>query len=155
MAVGVGTVVTILLQSSGAVIGILFALADAEVFHDLSQLFPLLLGAHIGTCTTALLGSLGTSITARRGALAHLLFNVLTTALALAVAPWLLKQVAGTADGLVRQTANLHTAVMVMGALWALPLRGLLARLVERVSPSRAPVPDSSFLDDALLDKPE
>ena len=154
-AVGVGTAVTMLIQSSGAVIGILFALAGAHVFQDLAQVFPLVLGAHIGTCSTALLGSLGTSITARRGALAHLTFNILTTALALAIGPLLIRLVEASTGDPVRRIANLHTLVMVAGALWALPLRGPLARLVELLSPSRTPVPDSSHLDESLLDKPE
>ena len=154
-AVGAGAVVTVLLQSSGAVIGILFALAGAHVFSDINQVFPLVLGAHIGTCSTALLGSLGASITARRGALAHVMFNLITAALALAAAPWLVKIVTASNADLVRQIANLHTAVMLLGAVWAVPLRHPLARLVELVSPTRNRAPDSSFLDEALLDKPE
>lgn len=154
-AVGVGTAVTIAIQSSGAVIGILFALIGAEVFHDLSEVFPLLLGAHIGTCTTALLGSIGTTITARRGAFAHLLFNIVITAAALAAGPILLRAVAATSPDLIRQTANLHTAVMLGGALLILPIAPLFARLVVLLSPSRQPIPPGSHLQEDLLDKPE
>lgn len=155
VAIGIGAFATFAIQSSGATLGILFALSDAGIFHHLDQIFPLVLGAHIGTCSTALMGSMGTSITARRGALAHLMFNVLTTVVCLAIAPWLLKVVAGTTDSLTRQTANLHTAIMVVGAVWALPLRTPLARLVELLTPSKSPAPDSSFLDASLLEKPE
>jgi phosphate:Na+ symporter len=154
-ALAVATLATVVIQSSGALIGILFALSEAGVFHSLDQIFPLVLGAHIGTCTTALLGSVGTSITARRGAVAHLLFNILNAALALALGPWLVSWVAGTADGLIRQTANLHTIVMLLGIVWALPLRHPFARLVEWITPSSSPVPDSSFLDATWLEKPE
>lgn len=155
IALGVSAFTTFAIQSSGATLGILFALADAGVLHDLDQVFPLVLGAQIGTCTTALMGSMGTSITARRGAVAHLAFNMLNVTLCMVLAPWLLKLVAGTADGLTRQTANLHTAIMVLGALWAIPLRTPFARLVEWITPSSSPVPDSSFLDTSLLEKPE
>ena len=155
VAIGIGAFATFVIQSSGATLGILFALSDAGIFHQLDQVFPLVLGAHIGTCTTALLGSMGTSITARRGAVAHLMFNVITTAVCLAIAPWLLKTVADSAGTLTRQTANLHTAVMLVGVVWALPLRSPFARLVEWITPSASPVPDSSFLDATLLEKPE
>lgn len=154
-AIGIGALATFAIQSSGATLGILFALSDAGIFNRLDQIFPLVLGAHIGTCTTALMGSMGTSITARRGAMAHLMFNIITTAVALAVGPWLLKVVAGSADGLTRQTANLHTAIMLVGMVWALPLRAPFARLVTWITPSAAPAPDSSFLDSSLLEKPE
>lgn len=154
-ALAIAAVGTAVIQSSGAMIGILFALIGAGVFTSIEPIFPLVLGAHIGTCSTALLGSIGTSIEARRGALAHLLFNVFGSALALAAAPLLLPYVKSTSPDLVRQTANLHTAVMVMTALAVLPLRRPFTWIVRAVSPSRAPPPPPSHLEEDALLKPE
>ena len=149
------TLITGVVQSSGATVGVLFALSSAGVFTQLSQVFPLLLGAHIGTCATALLGSIGTNIEARRAAVTHLLFNVLGAALAIAMLRFYLWVIPLTADDLVRQIANAHTLIQLVNALVVLPFVGLFARLVELVSPSKAPPPERSHLRDRYLSTPE
>ena len=154
-AVGLSAGATAIIQSSGATIGILFALIGAGVFQSIEPVFPLVLGAHIGTCSTALLGAIGTSIEARRGAVAHLAFNVIGVALALAAAPVLIPYIQGTSPDLVRQTANLHTVVMLLGLIFVLPLRAPFTALVRVLTPSRKPPPASSHLDEEALKKPE
>lgn len=72
----VGTVVTGILQSSSASVGILQTLAMNGVVNWNAAVF-ITLGQNIGTCVTALLSSLGTNRTAKRAAVIHLLFNVL------------------------------------------------------------------------------
>lgn len=155
MAVALSTAATIMIQSSGAIIGILFALIGAGVFQTLDPIYPLVLGAHIGTCSTAILGSIGTSIEGRRGAIAHLLFNLVGTVLALAAGPWMIQLIQCTSSDLVRQTANLHTAVMALTALVVLPLRAPFVWTVRAITPTRQPPPAASFLDDSALRKPE
>ncbi|HMP75525.1 MAG TPA: Na/Pi symporter [Kiritimatiellia bacterium] len=155
IALGISATATALIHSSGATIGILFALIGAGVFNSIEPIFPLVLGAHIGTCSTALLGSIGTSIEARRGAIAHLVFNVIGAALALAAAPILIPFIESTSPNLVRQTANLHTAVMAFTLLFVLPLRAPFTALVRGLTYSRQPPPPSSHLDEAALNKPE
>ena len=71
---------TLLLQSSSASIGILIALA-AEGLLPLSAALPILYGDNIGTCTTALISSIGASKNAQRAAVMHLTFNVKQTIL--------------------------------------------------------------------------
>ncbi len=149
------TAVTGVIQSSGATIGMLFALASAGVFRDLANVFPLVLGAHIGTCATALLGSIGTNLDARRSALAHLLFNVIGAALAALASPLYLAVLPLTADDLTRQIANTHTLVQFVNALLFLPFTGPYARLIERLTPSRKPPAQRSFLEDKYLARPE
>lgn len=149
------TAVTGIIQSSGATIGMLFALANAGVFADLSNVFPLVLGAHVGTCATALLGSLGTNLEARRLALAHLLFNGLGVVLAALMASfylWFIPQLGGD---LMRQIANTHTAVQLLNAMIVLGMVPLFVRFVVWISPSRKPPEAKSFLDDAHLKMPE
>lgn len=151
----VSTLVTGIIQSSGAMVGMLFALAGAGVFTSFDNVFPLLLGAHVGTCVTALLGSLGTGIDARRVALAHLLFNLLGALLAALMAGVWLQVVPALGGDLTRQIANAHTAVQLFNALVVLAVLPLFTALVVKLSPSRAPPPQPSYLDENLLERPE
>ena len=121
----------------------------------MEQIVPVVLGAHIGTCATALLGSLGTHIEARRCAVAHLVFNLFNVSLAIACRQHLYRFLPLTASDLVRQTANLHTLVMTAGALLLLPLSGPYARFIRLITYSRKPLPEKSFLDPELLATPE
>ncbi len=154
IAFGVGILAAAAIHS-GPVIGTCFALIQAGVFQGLEQVFPIVLGAHIGTCVTTLLASIGANIEARRSACSHLLFNVITSGLALALAPVFLKLIPMTSGDLLRQTANMHTAVMLFGALLILPVTPLFARFVARVIPSKKPLPPRSFLDPGLVKYPE
>lgn len=76
LGVIVGTVFTLIVQSSSATIGILQGLY-AEGAISLQASLPVLIGDNIGTTITAILASLGASIAARRAALTHVLFNVI------------------------------------------------------------------------------
>ena len=155
LGIGASSLVTGIIQSSGATIGMLFALATAGVFTDLTAAFPLILGAHIGTCATALLGSLGTILDARRAALSHLVFNLGGALLAAAMAPlylWLIPTIGGD---MVRQIANTHTAVQLFNSLLILPFVGLFAHMIVRMTPSRKPPEEASHLDERYLVTPE
>lgn len=149
------TLVTGVIQSSGAAIGMLFALATAGVFTDIRQVFPLVLGAHVGTCATALLGCIGTNIDARRAALSHLMFNVLGALLAVAMRDVYLWILPHTATDLTHQIANAHTMVQGVGVLLVLPVTGAFARVVVALSPSKAKPPEPSHLEERYLDMPE
>ncbi len=146
---------TAVIQSSGATIGMTFVLISAGVFTQLHQVYPLVLGAHLGTSATALLASIGTGIEARRAAIGNLVFNVFNTLLALAAAPLFLWVIPLTADSLVHQTANLHTAVMAVAAVLLLPFTGLYALGIEKLTPSKKPAGPGTFLDPALTPTPE
>ncbi len=151
----ISTLVTGVIQSSGATIGMLFALAGAGVFTSLSNVFPLILGAHVGTCVTALLGALGAGIEARRVALAHLLFNLLgaiLAALMISVYVWFVPLLGGD---LMRQIANTHTAVQLLNSLLVLLALPAFVALVVKLSPSKQPPAQPSFLEETLLDRPE
>lgn len=151
----VSLTITGIIQSSGATIGMCFALIQAGIFTRLSQVYPLVLGAHIGTCATALLGSIGTHIEARRAAVAHLLFNVFNVTMAIITAPILMRVVAITSRDLTHQTANLHTLVMVLASAIVLPFSRQYVRLVRRMVPSRRPPPEPTYLDEELIPYPE
>jgi len=163
----VATLVTAVIQSSGAVIGMVFALIAAGVITNLEQAWPIIIGANVGTCATALLGSIGAGGAARRSALAHLLFNLFSAAAGIAAAPLiyrtipLLRPVApGAAADLVRQALIQQCAIanavkMIVTALAALPFTPLLATAVTRLTPRGAPLRTPSLLDTDLLGHPE
>ena len=84
LGVLVGAILTAVIQSSSASVGILQALsATGAVSYGAA--IPIIMGQNIGTCVTALLSSLGTNKNARRASIIHLLFNVIGTVVWLAV----------------------------------------------------------------------
>ena len=156
MGVLISALLTALMTSSGAMIGLCFALVKAGVFTRFDQVAVVVLGAHIGTCIVPIMASLSMRIGAWRAAIAHLVFNIANVLLALAAWPlfvWVCEYSAP--DNLLRQAANLHTFAMVFATAALLPFTGLFTRLVRGVTPSKEPVPAPSFLDTKLLAKPE
>lgn len=79
-----GALITAVIQSSSASVGILQALA-ATGSITFSAAFPIILGQNIGTCITALISAVGTSRNAKRTAVVHLFFNIIGAALALSI----------------------------------------------------------------------
>jgi phosphate:Na+ symporter len=150
------TLLTSIIQSSGATISMAFALVQAGVLTSVEQTMPIILGAHIGTCATALLGSIGTSMNAKRSAYAHLIFNIFNAILAsLLKSPLVALLVWMSPDNVLRQSANLHTVVMVVAAFLVLPFSTPYAKLITRLFRSRKPEPEPSYLDNKLLEYPE
>ena len=132
-----GAVVTALIQSSSASVGILQALAStAQV--SCGAAIPIIMGQNIGTCVTAMLSSVGTGRSARRTALVHLSFNVIGTAVLLAVFwlvraldawPWLAEPIDRTG------IAVAHSVFNIAATLLLLPLTGALEHLACRLVP--------------------
>jgi len=147
--------ITGIIQSSGAVIGMGFALISAGVITNLEGIYPLIVGANIGTCVTGLIGSIGTTINARRLAIAHLLFNVLSAAAAIAAAPLVYRYIPLTSSDLIHQAANINTIKMLLSALLLLPFAPLFANATVLLVRSRREQPETSHLDVALLIRPE
>ncbi|MDF3127774.1 Na/Pi symporter [Kiritimatiellaeota bacterium B1221] len=155
MGVGIAAGITAVIQSSGATIGMVFALIHAGAITSLPGAYPIVIGAGIGTCVTALLGSIGTSIQARRTAVSHLVFNLFSVAVGLAISPWIYKWMGAIPGDLVHQAANANMMRMVLSALLLLPVAGFYAKGVVWITPSKKAMPDGSFLDDELLTHPE
>lgn len=127
----VGAVVTALLQSSSASVGILQALASSGAISLEAALF-ILFGQNIGTCVTALMASVGASRTAKRAAVVHLLFNLLGALLFVLItlltpfASWV-RAAAGV--HLRLQIAFSHIVFNVVTTAVLLPLSSLLERM--------------------------
>jgi len=146
LGIALALAVTGVLQSSGATIGMCFALIQAGVFTELTQVFPIILGAHIGTCVTAFLAGIGSPPPARRVAMSHLLFNVTNVVMAIVFQGPLLRVLEAGSDSLMRQTANLHTLVMVVASLLILPFVQNLSKFAARLVPDKGKPVQSSFL---------
>ena len=93
-AIAVGTVCTMIVQSSSATIGITIALAEAGLINIWTAV-PIVLGDNIGTTITAAFAAIGTNANARRTALAHALFNTLGTVLIISTFVFVFTNAAG------------------------------------------------------------
>jgi len=164
--VAIATAVTAVIQSSGAVIGMVFAMIAAGAMTTLEQAWPIIIGANVGTCATALLGSIGTSPAARRSAWSHLVFNLFSAAAGVAAAPLVYRYIpllrpasAGMASdaarqALIQQCAIANALKMVITAVVALPFTPWLGRVVTHLGRGRD-AGSPSLLDTDLLDRPE
>lgn len=149
LLIGFGFAMTVVMQSSSAAMtATLAALAAGAI--DFEQAAALSIGQNVGTTPKALIASIGGPVAAKRTALAHVLFNVATGAVALATLPLLVRAVAwitGADDASDQPTelAFFHTAFNLIGVLVFLPIIGPFARLIERVIPDRAASPRSTL----------
>lgn len=128
----VGTVVTVLVQSSSVTIGIMVALALDHAL-TLEQALPLILGLNLGTTITANLAALGGSFAAKQAARAHFIINAIGAfAALLLLAPFMKMVLSLSPEGdTARQIANAHTYYNILKTLFFLPFIGGLARLTD------------------------
>ncbi len=152
----VGVLMTAVLQSSSGTIGILQGFSQQGVI-TLPMALPILIGDNIGTTITALLASLGTSISARRAALSHTFFNFVGAIVFFIVAPFFATIIQGTSGEPMRQIANAHTLFNMLNTLIQLPFIYVLARLVTFLIPGDAVElrHGPQYLSESLLDAPE
>ena len=156
LGVLVGAVLTGIIQSSSASVGILQALASTgQVTYGAA--IPIIMGQNIGTCVTALLSSIGTNKNARRAALVHLNFNVIGATVGIVLfyvvravaAPVLLGQAASEWG-----IAVAHSIFNILCTAVLLPMGGLLEKLVLRLLPEGKQPQREAELDERLLATP-
>lgn len=130
--IGVGIVLTVLMQSSSAATALVLTAAQGGLM-DLPSAAAVVIGTNIGSTVTAVIAAVGATSNARRAAAAHVLFNLITGAAALAALPFLLaltRRLAGLLgeDGkLATALALFHTLFNVLGVLLMWPLAARLA----------------------------
>jgi len=153
----VGAVMTVVMQSSSAAVATtLTALSTGAI--DVGQAGALVIGQNVGTTVTAGLAAIGASVPAQRTALAHVLFNVITAAVAFALLPGLpvvtewFTELAGPAHETLF-LAGFQTGFNLLGVLLLLPVIGAFSRLVTRLVPDRGP-PLTRFLDRSVTRVP-
>ena len=154
-----GLLLTAVIQSSSASVGILQALCMTGAV-PYSAALPIIMGQNIGTCVTALLSSIGASKNAKRAALIHLYFNVIGTTLFMlvfyaihAVVPFEFMSQPANAAGI----AMIHTTFNVLATLVLLPFSGLLERLATltiRDNEHVERIDDFQLLDERFLSTP-
>lgn len=147
---------TAFLQSSSAMVIMIQLLFVQGALPGLNLVIPLILGAEVGTCVTALLASARGSLSAKRAAVAHLTFNLIGFAIASALFTVYLRLIPYTSGDPARQVANTHLIIRLVNVALFIPFTGLFGRLVERIIPgtekySAAP----EHLETADLDHPE
>ncbi len=149
LGVAVGTLMTLVVQSSSATIAVLqnFAIqpgADgAASVIGLAGAIPILLGDNIGTTITALIASVGQSVNAKRTAVAHSVFNITGSILFLCILPvftrfvqWISPKGAEV-EVISRQIANAHTVFNIANTLLWLPMIWLMVKIVKAIVPGR------------------
>ncbi len=138
LGVLVGAVLTAIIQSSSASVGILQALAvTGQVSYGAA--IPIIMGQNIGTCVTALISSVGTNKNARRAAVVHLSFNVVGTALGLlvyAAVQWLLAPAILDDPASIFGIAVCHSIFNIFCTVVLFPCAPLLEKLAHRLVPS-------------------
>ena len=140
LGVLVGVVVTVIIQSSSASVGILQALSSTGLV-TFSSAIPIVLGAHIGTAFTPLLTIGGSSKDGKRAALIHLYFNIIGSVilLALVYAVQFTIGIPMWGDVMNKSSiANIHTMTSVIAMLFFLPCSGVLSRLAMMTVPNSA-----------------
>ena len=155
-----GTILTAVIQSSSASVGILQALCLTGAV-SYSSAIPIIMGQNIGTCITALLSAVGANRNAKRAALVHFYFNLIGTILFM-VLFYLLNafigfSFMGQAAG-VMGIAIVHTCFNVLATSLLLPFRSILVRLATWTIPESAEEKQMEttlhVLDERFLEKP-
>lgn len=152
-----GTVVTAILQSSSASVGILQALAIAGLVPWGSAVY-IILGQNIGTCVTAILSSIGANLNAKRAAAIHFLFNVIGTII-FAIIVTIVFAIYGAPlrDRLITVTeiSTVHTIFNVVSTVLLFPFANVLVYLAEHIIRGKSKKSsDVTKLDDRVLGTP-
>ncbi|MGN0153226.1 MAG: Na/Pi cotransporter family protein [Lachnospiraceae bacterium] len=165
-----GVVITVLVQSSSAVIAVLQNFAAQAGPDGVSSILglqgaiPILLGSNIGTTITALLACIGQTRNAKRTAVAHSVFNVTGSVLFMFIIPWFAKVITLISpkgieiEVISRQIANAHTAFNLVNTIIWIPLIWLMVKIVMWILPDKGNEEQeekhSQFLDVNVMNQP-
>lgn len=161
IGLAVGTLITAIIQSSTAFIGILIILGTSGVIPSLETMVPMILGANIGTCITAGMASIGTSQEAKRVAVANFLLRVFGVAAFFCFVPqitvFVSRLTGSVSSGIARDIANVHTLFNV-SLIMFMPFTTQFANFIIRIMPDR-PVDllrrhTTTFLDEGKILSP-
>lgn len=148
-----GCLLTIVVQSSAATIGLTMAMASQGLL-DLNAALPIILGDNIGTTITAVVASIGATRPAQQAAAAHVMFNTIGVLIFLLALPLFKVAVMHSASDIGRQLANSHTMFNTVNTLLFLPFTSIFARFIKYILPEKAqPVAyEAEYLDRKLLE---
>lgn len=135
--VGIGILLTVLMQSSSAALAVILTAAGGGLM-PLTVAAAMVIGANVGTTSTAAFAVIGATAPAKRAASAHVIFSVVTGVAALLLLPlllWLVAAIArylGFADQMAVLLAIFHTSTKLLGILVMWPLTGLLVKFLQQ-----------------------
>ena len=156
LGVMAGAILTAIIQSSSASVGILQALAVTGQV-SFGAAIPIIMGQNIGTCITAILSSFGTNKHAKRAAVVHLFFNIIGTVILLSIfslisyflKPPILDQAANQVG-----IAVAHSAFNILCTMILLPMSSVLEKIAYIVVPEGKDRDEVTELDERLLATP-
>lgn len=156
LAIVVGAVLTGVIQSSSASVGILQSLCSTGLVTG-GVALPIILGQNIGTCVTALISTIGANRNARRAAMVHLYFNLIGVIIFAVIfygigafIPWgFLTETMGEVN-----IAMIHTTFNVITTIIMLPLHGVLEKLATLSVPEDKEPESTALLDERLIATP-
>ncbi len=149
-----GTIVTGIIQSSAASIGILQRLADSSEAITFGMAIPIIMGQNIGTCVTALISSFGVTRNAKKVGVIHIAFNIIGTVFFLTLYE-ILDAVIGFpfSDDVINSVgiAIVHTVFNILTTILLLPFAKQLENIANWILPDKEEKPQEE--EHALLDK--
>ena len=152
----IAALLTALLHSSVATIGLALTAAHNGLI-TLDAAMPIVLGANIGTCVSAITSSIGASVEAKRVALAHVMFKLIGVIIVLPFLALFTNLIGFSAQNLARQVANAHTIFNIAITLLFLPFIKPFTKLVEILLPEKEPSEQKfgpKYLDKLVLESP-
>ena len=167
----IGTAITVVVQSSSATM-VMFLTLAFNGYLGVNTAAALILGSNIGTTITAFLASIGTSTTAKRAAMAHIMFNVIGTIITIFLFKPMLLFVNKLTPGdiyhmsgkelqqsLPTFLAMFHTMFNVMNTLIFFPFVRPYAKIIEKMVPARAEYDEGTYhfnyIGSTFMDSPE
>ena len=147
-----GLIITLIVQSSSATVGLTMAVAAQGVI-PLQTAIIIILGDNIGTTITAVLASLGGNRAAKQAAAAHVMIKVLGTVVIMLILPAYTLLIGMTADNISRQVANAHTIFNIIIAFLFLPFVSQYAKFIRKLIPDDESIVASGpvYLNTALI----
>lgn len=139
---GVGAVVTVILQSSSATVGMVITLAKKGLL-SLSAGIAVMLGAELGTCADTLLATVRADRQSVKTGLFHLFFNTISICVGLLIFPWFvqfIESISGNAS-LEQKVANAHMVFNITGVLLFMPFTGVAEKLLDWLLPQKVTEP--------------
>lgn len=160
LGMAVGAILTAIIQSSSASVGILQALCATGAVHY-SVALPIIMGQNIGTCVTSIISSIGASKNARRAAMIHLYFNLIGTTLFMLVFYFMNTFIDFAFLGKSANAAGIaiiHSLFNIGATIVLFPFSNLLVRLAEITIPdgkkTEETVTDTVSIDERFLERP-
>jgi len=154
----VSALFTGIIQSSAATLGLVLTLSLQGLIVDLSTAIPLILGANVGTCATALLASLNANTEGKKVAWGHTIFKIAGVVIMFPFIHPVADFFSHTSGDITRHIANIHTFFNVGMAFLFIPFIKIYDKFLQMLLPQREPSAKAfapRYLEPSLLQSPD